>query len=108
TAGHHAVEALHERGISYFAKVFFAGAVVTMAGPLIGTIFGFWILKMNPVLILGGVTGGQTCTPGLNALREAGGNDVASLGYPVTYAIGNVLLTIWGPITVAIVHSWTH
>jgi putative transport protein len=106
TAGPHAVEALGERGVSYFAKVFFAGAIVTMAGPLIGTLFGYWILKMNPVLILSGITGGQTCTPGLNALREAGGNDVASLGYPVTYAIGNVLLTIWGPIVVAIVHSW--
>ena len=34
--------------------------------------------------------------------------DVASLGYPVTYSIGNVLLTIWGPIVVAIVHAWRH
>ncbi len=35
TAGPHAVAALHERGVGYFLKVFFAGAVVTMAGPLI-------------------------------------------------------------------------
>jgi len=47
-------------------------------------------------------------TPGLNALREAGGNDVTSLGYPVTYAIANVLLTVWGPVVVAFVHAWRH
>jgi putative transport protein len=108
TAGPHAVQALHERGLRYFAEVFGAGIVVTMVGPLFGTIFAYWILKMNPVLILSGVTGGQTCTPGLNALREAGGSNVAVLGYPVTYAIGNVLLTVWGPIVVAIVHAWNH
>ena len=108
TAGPHAVAALHERGVAYFAKVLFAGAAVTLIGPFLATIFGHWVMKINPVLILSGIAGGQTCTPGLNALREAGGNDVASLGYPVTYAIGNVLLTIWGPIVVAVVHSWQH
>jgi putative transport protein len=108
TAGPHAVAALHERGVGFFAKVLLSGVAVTLIGPLIGTIIGRWMLKINPVLILSGVAGAQTCTPGLNALRESGGNDVASLGYPVTYAIGNVLLTIWGPIVVAIVHSWRH
>ena len=107
-AGPHAVAALHERGVGFFAKVLFAGVLVTLAGPVIGTIFGRWFMKMNPVLILSGITGGQTCTPGLNALREAGGSDVASLGYPVTYAIGNVLLTVWGPVVVAFVHAWRH
>ncbi len=106
TAGPHAVAALHERGVGFFLEVLLAGAVVTLIGPLVGTIFGRWIMKINPVLILSGVAGAQTCTPGLNALRESGGNDVASLGYPVTYAIGNVLLTIWGPIVVAVVHAW--
>jgi putative transport protein len=108
TAGPHALAALHERGAGFFAMVLIGGTVVTMAGPVAGTLFGYWVLKMNPVLVLSGVAGAQTCTPGLNALREAGGDDVASLGYPVTYAIGNVLLTIWGPIVVAVVHTWRH
>ena len=33
---------------------------------------------------------------------------VTSLGYPVTYAIANVLLTVWGPVVVAFVHAWRH
>jgi putative transport protein len=108
TAGPHAVDALHERGIAFFLKVFFAGVAVTMVGPIVGTYFAHWVLKMNPVLILGGITGGQTCTPGLNALRDAGGSNVAVLGYPVTYAIGNVLLTVAGPIVVAVLAAMGH
>ena len=43
--------------------------------------------------------------PGLNALREASGSNVGSLAYTVPYAIGNIVLTIWGPVVVAIVHA---
>ncbi|MGC4073168.1 MAG: TrkA C-terminal domain-containing protein [Nibricoccus sp.] len=108
TAGPHAITALHERGLAFFGKVFFSGIVVTIAGPLAGTLVGHWVFKMNPVILLSGIAGSQTCTPGLNALRDAGGNNVAVLGYPVTYAIGNVLLTVAGPIVVAIVYGWGH
>jgi putative transport protein len=60
---------------------------------------------MSPLMVLGGLAGAQTCTPGLTALREASGSNVASLAYTVPYAIGNILLTIWGPVVVAIVHA---
>ncbi|HZE11630.1 MAG TPA: hypothetical protein VE034_08625 [Burkholderiales bacterium] len=40
----------------------------------------------------------------MNALREASGSDVGALAYTVPYAIGNILLTIWGPVVVAVVH----
>ena len=56
-------------------------------------------------LILGGLAGAQTCTPGLNALREATGSNISTLAYTVPYAIGNILLTIWGPVVVAVVHA---
>jgi putative transport protein len=60
---------------------------------------------MSPLMILGGLAGAQTCTPGLNALREASDSNVGSLAYTVPYAIGNILLTVWGPVVVAIVHA---
>ncbi len=62
-------------------------------------------LKMSPLMTLGGLAGAQTCTPGLNALREASGSNIGSLAYTVPYAIGNILLTVWGPVVVAIVHA---
>ena len=90
---------------SFFASIFVGGMVVTMVPPLVGMVVGRWIFKMNPLMVLAGVSGAQTCTPALNALREASGSNIGALGYTVPYAIGNILLTIWGPVTVAIMHS---
>jgi len=70
-----------------------------------GAIVARHVLKLSPLMALGGLAGAQTCTPGLTALREASGSNVGSLAYTVPYAIGNIVLTIWGPVVVAIVHA---
>lgn len=104
-AGPHAVQAYMERGGGFFTSIFLGGMVVTTVPPLVGMVMGRWIFKMNPLMVLAGVTGAQTCTPALNALREASGSNIGALGYTVPYAIGNILLTILGPVMVAIMHS---
>jgi putative transport protein len=104
-AGPHAVEAYQVSGGAFFAKIFIAGVIVTVVPLAVGTVVARYVLKMSPLMLLGGLAGAQTCTPGLNALREASGSNVGSLAYTVPYAIGNILLTIWGPVVVAIVHA---
>ena len=104
-AGPHAVEAFRTSGGAFFATVFGAGVIVTIVPLAVGALFARYVLKLRPLMILGGLAGAQTCTPGLNALREASGSNVGSLAYTVPYAIGNILLTIWGPVVVAIVHA---
>jgi putative transport protein len=104
-AGPHAVEAYRTSGGAYFASIFAAGLVVTIVPLAAGTVVARYVLRMSPLMALGGLAGAQTCTPGLNALREAADSNVATLGYTVPYAIGNILLTIWGPVVVAIVHA---
>jgi len=104
-AGPHAVEAFHTSGGVFFAKIFVAGMIVTIAPLAVATVVGRYGLKMTPLMLLGGLAGAQTCTPGLTALRDASGSNVGSLAYTVPYAIGNILLTIWGPVVVAIVHA---
>jgi putative transport protein len=104
-AGPHAVEAYRESGGAFFARIVIAGMVVTVAPLAAGTIAARFVFKMSPLMILGGLAGAQTCTPGLNALREASGSNVGALAYTVPYAIGNILLTLWGPVVVAIVHT---
>ena len=64
-----------------------------------------YVFKLSPLMVLGGLAGAQTCTPGLTALRDASDSNIGSLAYTVPYAIGNILLTIWGPVVVAIVHA---
>lgn len=105
TAGPHAVEAYVQRGGGFFASIFCGGMVVTMVPSLVALAMGRWIVRMNPLMALAGVTGAQTCLPGLNALREASGSNIGALGYTVPYEIGNNLLTIAGPVMVAIMHS---
>jgi putative transport protein len=104
-AGPHAVEAYRTSGGAYFASIFAAGVIVTVVPLAVGTIAARYVMKMSPLMTLGGLAGAQTCTPGLNALREASGSNIGSLAYTVPYAIGNILLTVWGPVVVAIVHA---
>ncbi len=104
-AGPHAVEAYEKSGGAYFASIFFAGMVVTMMPIAVGAIFARKVFNMNPLMVLGAIAGAQTCTPGLNALRDASGSNIGSLAYTVPYAIGNILLTVWGPVVVAIIYA---
>jgi len=104
-AGPHAVDAYNRSGGAYFARIFVAGMIVTTVPLAVGAILARFVLKMTPLMILGGLAGAQTCTPGLNALREASDSNVGSLAYTVPYAIGNILLTVGGPVVVAIVHA---
>jgi len=104
-AGPHAVEAYHASGGAYFASIFVAGMIVTVLPLAVGAFTARYVLKMRPLMILGGLAGAQTCTPGLNALREASDSNVGSVAYTVPYAIGNILLTVWGPVVVALVYA---
>jgi putative transport protein len=104
-AGPHAVEAFRASGGAFFARIFVAGMIVTTVPLAVGTLAARYVLKMSPLMILGGLAGAQTCTPGLTALREASGSNVGSVAYTVPYAIGNIVLTVWGPVVVAIVHA---
>ena len=107
-AGPHAVEAYQASGAAFFAEIFVAGMIVTTVPLAVGTVMARYVLKLSPLMTLGGLAGAQTCTPGLTALRDASGSNVGSLAYTVPYALGNILLTIWGPVIVAIVFAMRH
>jgi len=104
-AGPHAVEAYQASGGIFFGQIFAAGIIVTIVPLAAGTLVARYVFKLRPLMVLGGLAGAQTCTPGLTALRDASDSNVGSLAYTVPYAIGNILLTIWGPVVVAIVHA---
>jgi len=97
-AGPKAVSALQTTGVS----LFLAGCVLTLTPAIIGLMFGRLVLKMNPVLLFGALTGAGTVTAALNAVKEESGSSAPAIGYTVCYAFGNVLLTIWGTVIVAI------
>jgi len=99
-AGPRAIDALRTMGL----PLFIAGVAVTLLPMLAGLTFGSRVLKMNPVLLIGALTGAGTCTAALNAMKVDADSAVPVLGYTVPYAFGNVLLTVWGTIAVNVMH----
>jgi len=82
------------------ASIFLAGAVLSLMPMIVGLIFGKFILKLEPVLLFGALTGAGTVTPALNALKEEADSSAPALGFAVPYAFGNVILTVWGTVIV--------
>ena len=80
-----------------------AGAVATLIPLLIGLLAGRYIFRFNPAITLGCCAGTRTCTAALGAVQETIGSNIPTMGYTVTYAVSNVLLVIWGIITVALI-----
>ena len=75
-----------------------AGVCVTLIPILVGYFFGRKVLKIHPVLLLGGITGSMTSGASLSVVTKAADSSVPSLGYTGAYAFANVLLTIAGSI----------
>jgi putative transport protein len=95
------LSALREAGIG----LLFGGMIVTLLPQVIGLLFGHFILRMNPILLLGALTGGQTVTAAMAAIQHRSGSPVAVLGYTPAYPIANILLTTWGTIMVLVFAS---
>jgi putative transport protein len=77
------------------------GLVIAILPHTVAILFGRYVLKMNPVIVLGACSGAGTITAALRAIQEEAKSDLPALGYTVPYAIGNIVLTAWGPVLVA-------
>ena len=67
---------------------------------LVMVFYGRYVLKMNPVILCGAISGNMTTTAALNGAIDAADSSTPVLGYTVSYAISNVLLTFLGPVVV--------
>ena len=79
-----------------------AGLLTVLMPHLVGVVLGHWAFKMQPGVLLGVCAGAGTATPALAAIQEAAKSAVPTLGYGVAYAVGNVLLAVWGTVIVAL------
>jgi len=101
TAGPSFISGLKKTGIS----LVFVGVVSALLPHTISILFGRYILKMDPLIVLGACAGAGTITAALRAVQDESRSTVPALGYTVPYAIGNILLTAWGPVLVAMMSS---
>lgn len=98
SAGPGFVAGLQKLGISLFLWGIFATSVPLVLGMFIAK----YIFRFDPALILGICAGARTTTAALGMVCEVAKSQVPGLGYTVTYAVGNTLLTIWGMVMVMI------
>lgn len=97
-AGSEAVHAIKTQGLT----VFFAGMVLTIVPVLAGLFFAKAFLKLNPVLLMGALSGSRNLTAALMTLQEQAESPTPVLGYAAPYAIANVMLTIWGSLLISL------
>ena len=91
-AGADIVDALLKSG----PAIILGGACIMLFPLLVGYLYGALVLKMNPVLLLGALTGAMTSTPALKSLNDMTDSAVPALGYAGTYTFANVFLTLGG------------
>jgi putative transport protein len=79
-----------------------AGALTITGSMLVGVVVGRFVFKLHPGVLLGVCAGACTATPALAAVQESAKSAIPSVGYGVAYAVGNVLLALWGTVIVVL------
>lgn len=90
--GYQAVSTIQTVGI----QLLIIGMVTGIASLLVGYILGKFVLKIDDAILVGGICGGMTSTPGLAAATEAFKSDRVAAGYGATYPfalIGMIIFT---------------
>ncbi|KAA6217807.1 aspartate-alanine antiporter [Streptomyces filamentosus] len=80
------------------------GAVATLIPLVVGFLVGHYVQKIRFPILMGVLAGGQTTTAAIGAINEQSRSQIPTLGYTIPYAVGNVLLTIWGAVIVLLNH----
>jgi putative transport protein len=92
------VAGLQQLGISLFLW----GIVVTTVPLILAMYAGRYLFRLDPAILLGCCSGARTTTASLGMICDLAKSQVPGLGYTVTYAVGNTLLTIWGMVIVVL------
>jgi putative transport protein len=90
------VAGLQERGLSLFMW----GVAVTTVPLILAMYVGKYLFKFDDAIVLGACSGARTTTASLGMVNDRAKSQIPGLGYTVTYAVGNTLLTIWGMVLV--------
>jgi putative transport protein len=98
SAGPGFVNGLKTQGIGLFLW----GALATTVPLVLGMFLCKYLFRFHDALTLGIVSGARTTTASLGLVCDQAKSQIPALGYTVTYAVGNTLLTIWGMVLIMI------
>jgi AspT/YidE/YbjL antiporter-like protein len=81
------------------------GLVVTLVPLIVATLFARYVVHMNPVITCGALAGAMTVDAAVTGACDVAESQTPVLGVAVPYAVGNVVLTVLGPIIVALTYT---
>lgn len=81
------------------------GLIVTLVPLIVATLFARYVLHMNPVITCGALAGAMTVDAAVTGACDVAESQTPVLGVAVPYAIGNVVLTVLGPIIVSFTYT---
>jgi putative transport protein len=90
------VAGLQQLGFSLFLW----GVAVTTIPLILAMYVGKYLFRFDDAILLGCCSGARTTTASLGMINDIAKSQIPGLGYTVTYAVGNTLLTIWGMVIV--------
>jgi putative transport protein len=90
------VAGLQQLGFSLFLW----GVVATTVPLILAMYVGKYLFRFDDAILLGCCSGARTTTASLGMVNDRAKSQIPGLGYTVTYAVGNTLLTIWGMVIV--------
>jgi putative transport protein len=96
SAGPGFVNGLRTQGLGLFLW----GALATTVPLILGMYIAKYLFRFHDALTLGIISGARTTTASLGMVCDQAKSQVPALGYTVTYAVGNTLLTIWGMVLI--------
>ena len=76
--------------------LFCTGVFVTLLPVVAGVLYGKYVLKMNPAILLGAVCGRLTSRPALDVINKQAKSDIPAMGYVGVYAFSNIVLAMAG------------
>lgn len=89
-AGSGLISTLKDDGLG----MFFSGVLITLVPMILGVFLAKYILKIDVLSLLGGITGGMTSTPGLAAAESMTKTNSPGIAYATIYPIAMVLVII--------------
>jgi putative transport protein len=90
------VAGLQQLGFSLFLW----GVAVTTVPLILAMYVGKYLFRFDDAIVLGACSGARTTTASLGMINDRAKSQIPGLGYTVTYAVGNTLLTVWGMVLV--------
>ncbi|MBS0319389.1 MAG: aspartate-alanine antiporter [Proteobacteria bacterium] len=96
SAGPGFVNGLKTQGIGLFLW----GVAATTIPLVLGMFVAKYVFRFHDALNLGIISGSRTTTASLGLVCDQAKSQIPALGYTVTYAVGNTLLTIWGMVLI--------